>query len=77
VTAWAERVLAAAGALTGTRPVDLLYARVDALAPAAGDDGEPTLMELELVEPSLFLAHDDGAADRLAAEAVRLLDGSA
>lgn len=40
----------------------LLYARIDLLP---GPDG-PVLVELELVEPSLFLAHADGAADRLA-----------
>jgi hypothetical protein len=42
----------------------LLYARVD-LIPGPG--GEPVLLELELTEPSLFLAFADGAADRLAA----------
>ncbi|WFE47400.1 hypothetical protein [Verrucosispora sp. WMMD1129] len=41
----------------------LLYARVD-LIPAA--DGAPVLVELELTEPSLFLAHADHAPDRLA-----------
>ena len=40
-----------------------LYARVD-LIPAA--DGSPVILELELTEPSLFLSHSDGAADRLA-----------
>ena len=44
----------------------LLYARVD-LLPAP--DG-PVVLELELTEPSLFLAHSDGAAARYA-EAVR------
>lgn len=43
---------------------DLLYARVD-LLPAA--DGTPLLLEVELVEPSLFLRFADGAADRFAA----------
>ena len=42
---------------------DLLYARVD-LVPGAG--GAPVVLELELVEPSLFLAHVPGAAARLA-----------
>jgi hypothetical protein len=42
---------------------DLLYARVD-LVP--GDDGRPLVLEVELVEPSLFLRFDDGAADRFA-----------
>jgi len=41
----------------------LLYARVD-LVP--GPDGTPVLMELELTEPSLFLAASVGAADRFA-----------
>ncbi len=54
----AERTLAA---LPFPAPV---YARVDLLA-AAG--GEPVLLELELTEPSLFLAHAPGAAARLAA----------
>jgi glutathione synthase/RimK-type ligase-like ATP-grasp enzyme len=43
---------------------DVLYARVD-LVP--GPDGRPLLLELELTEPSLFLSHAAGAADRLAA----------
>jgi glutathione synthase/RimK-type ligase-like ATP-grasp enzyme len=42
---------------------NLLYARIDLLP---GPDG-PVLVELELVEPSLFLLYADGAADRLAA----------
>lgn len=41
----------------------LLYARIDLLP---GPDG-PVLIEAELTEPSLFLGHSDGAADRLAA----------
>jgi glutathione synthase/RimK-type ligase-like ATP-grasp enzyme len=41
----------------------LLYARVD-LVP--GPDGRPLVIELELLEPSLFLTHAPGAADRLA-----------
>ena len=42
----------------------LLYARVD-LVP--GPDGAPLLLELELVEPSLFLRGADGATERFAA----------
>jgi hypothetical protein len=57
----ADAVLAAVAARTGGAP---LYARVD-LVP--GDDGEPVLLELELTEPSLFLATGEGAAARLAA----------
>ena len=44
----------------GNPPV---YARIDVI-PRAG--GEPQLMELELVEPSFFLAYAEGAADRAA-----------
>ena len=44
----------------GTMP---LYARVD-LIPQ--DNGEPQLMELELVEPSFFLWASAGSADRAA-----------
>lgn len=40
----------------------MLYARVDLLPSADG----PVLLELELVEPSLFLAYSDGAARRFA-----------
>ncbi len=54
----AERVLAAL-------PFgELLYARVDLIRDGAGT---PRLLELELAEPSLFLAHAPGSADRLAA----------
>jgi hypothetical protein len=40
----------------------LLYARVD-LAP--GTDGSPLLMELELIEPSLFFECGPRALERL------------
>ncbi len=62
--ALAERVLAAVPGGPG-----LLYARVDLLPTPAG----PVLIELELTEPSLFLNHGDGAADRFA----RAIAGSA
>lgn len=42
---------------------DLLYARVDLVS---SDDGRPLVLEVELVEPSLFLRFADGAADRFA-----------
>ena len=45
---------------------DLLYARVD-LVP--GPDGEPTLLELELTEPSMFLIDDGTGGARLGASA--------
>jgi glutathione synthase/RimK-type ligase-like ATP-grasp enzyme len=57
----ADAVLAATAERCGGAP---LYARVD-LVP--GDDGEPVLLELELTEPSLFLATGGGAAARVAA----------
>lgn len=49
----------------------LLYARVD-LIPNA--DGAPTLLELELSEPSLFLGWSPGAADRFADAIVSTLN---
>jgi glutathione synthase/RimK-type ligase-like ATP-grasp enzyme len=58
----AEAVLAAVPADLGAP----LYARVDLVE---ADDG-PVLLELELVEPSMFLRHDPGAADRLAVAAL-------
>ncbi len=59
----AMRVVAAA-------PGPLLYARVDLARDA---DGGPVLMELELVEPSLFTDKFPPAADRLAAAIERRL----
>jgi hypothetical protein len=63
----AEAVLDVLTDVSPARRADLPYARVD-LVP--GPDGEPTLLELELTEPSMFLVHDgaDGAkaAARLA-----------
>lgn len=59
----AERALAA---LPFPRP--LLYARVDLIR---DDDGSPRLLELELTEPSVFLDHADGAAQRLAEAILR------
>jgi O-ureido-D-serine cyclo-ligase len=52
----AERALAAI-------PFDppLLYARIDLIH---DDDGAPRLLELELVEPSVFAEHAEGAAER-------------
>jgi hypothetical protein len=65
-----EPALLAAGdaaiAAVGQR---LLYARVDFVR----SDGEFRLMELELVEPSLYLRADPGAADRFADAVAALL----
>jgi glutathione synthase/RimK-type ligase-like ATP-grasp enzyme len=57
----AERALRAAGAQLGLRS-PLLYARVDLLPTPTG----PVVIELELAEPSLFLATSLGSADRFA-----------
>ena len=66
VVALGERVHALAEERCG-RP---LYARVDVLRDAAGT---PVVLELELIEPSLFLDHAPGSADALArAVAARL-----
>lgn len=51
----AEQLLDALSQVAPAGRDDLLYARVD-LVPAA--DGTPTLLELELTEPSMFLVHD-------------------
>jgi glutathione synthase/RimK-type ligase-like ATP-grasp enzyme len=42
---------------------ELLYARVDLVK---GLEGQPMILEVELTEPSLFLAYADGGADRFA-----------
>ncbi len=47
-----------------------LYARVDGV----GDERSFRLMELELIEPNVFLAVADGSADRFAATIARRLD---
>lgn len=52
---------AALAAIPFERPT---YARVDMIR---DDRGEPLVLELELTEPSLFLAHAPGAAERYAA----------
>ncbi|WP_328771882.1 ATP-grasp domain-containing protein [Streptomyces sp. NBC_00286] len=59
----AERALAA---VPGDGDPELLYARVDLVD---GDDGEPRVMELELIEPNLFLSlHTDSVP--IVAEAI-------
>ncbi len=64
-----EEVALAARALAEvTQPY--LYARVDLISPA---DEPPILMELELVEPSLFLPLAPHAADRLADRIVEII----
>jgi glutathione synthase/RimK-type ligase-like ATP-grasp enzyme len=67
----AERAVAerALDAVPGGRE-RLLYARVDVVP---GPDG-PEVLELEVTEPSLFLDHCEGSADRLAAAIVSLIE---
>jgi glutathione synthase/RimK-type ligase-like ATP-grasp enzyme len=50
-------------------PGEPLYARVDGVIAS----GAFTLMEMELIEPSLFLASDPGAVDRLVSALLRRL----
>jgi len=62
-TATTIEIAAAERALTAVPDVDALaYARVDLVGPVH----EPLVMELELIEPELFLPMAPGAADRLA-----------
>ncbi len=61
-----EQVLARVAARFGMP----LYARVDLVT---SDRGAPVVLELELTEPSLFLAHGRGAAESLAAAIVKRL----
>jgi hypothetical protein len=58
--ALAQRVLGEISERFGTP----LYARVDLLT---GPDGEPALLELEAIEPNLYLATSPGASERLVA----------
>lgn len=56
--------LAAAERVLARVPFEgLLYARVDLVRDG---EGQPRLLELEITEPSLFLAHQPGSAERLA-----------
>lgn len=60
----ARRALAvAADAVTGGVTSEFLYARVDLVT---DNDGAPMVIELELTEPSLFMAHAPGSLDRFA-----------
>lgn len=65
----AERALAAAPDADG-----LLYGRVDL---ADDDQGEPQVMELELIEPNLFLTMDDAALPTVATAIVRAAETAA
>lgn len=67
-----EAALRALAAAIPAVPQPLLYARVD-LVPLT--DGSPGVLELELCEPSVFLGHADGSAERFAAAIGRRLPG--
>ncbi len=60
-TGLGDRALAAAACAAAVSVGDLLYARLDLIR---GDDGAPCISELELIEPSLFLADHPAALDR-------------
>lgn len=61
--ALAQSAIRAATAILGDDGHDLVYARVDCV----DHGGRPHLMELELIEPDLYVRHDELAADRLVA----------
>jgi len=61
-----ERALALSAVAAVQRP--LLYARVDMVT---GDDGKPLLMELELIEPSLYFVQSAHALERFADAALQ------
>ena len=65
--------LAAAQRILATVEEDLLYARVDLVR---GLDGTPQLIELELIEPDLYLGYDAGAGARFAAAALAAIGGT-
>jgi len=59
----ADRTIAALSEIFPQLDGPLLYARVDLIP---DDEGTPVILELELTEPSLFLEHGPGSADRVA-----------
>jgi hypothetical protein len=62
--------LGVAGQVLAALPFDTpLYARIDLIRDGGG---APTLLELELTEPSLFFAHASGAAERFTAAVIEL-----
>lgn len=65
----AQRALEAGCAAAGMTTYDTLYARVDGIE----RDSRLLVMELECIEPQLFLVAQPGAVDRLADAVVRAL----
>ncbi len=68
--AQAARVLDTVGDLLGTHVQPLAYARVDGIL----RDGSFYLMELELIEPNLFLDYSPGSAQHFARTLLALLE---
>lgn len=64
-----EAAVQAAITITGEVPT---YARIDLVEDV---EGQPVVLEVEMVEPSAFLRTAEGAADRFAAAVVARLDG--
>ena len=58
-----QQLVVARAALEAAPPGDVLYARVDLVD---DDNGAPMVLELELIEPSLFFAFDAGSAQKMA-----------
>lgn len=65
-----DDLVAAAGRVTSVLDRPTLYARVDLVRLP---DGCPALMELELIEPSLYFPFDQQAPERFADAVVRLM----
>ena len=65
-----QDLVAAAGRVMHALDVTTLYARVDLVRMP---DGSPALMELELIEPSLYFPYDPQAPERFAEAVVRLM----
>jgi hypothetical protein len=61
---------AVGSAALATTPSPTTYARVDLVLV----DNQPSVMELEVIEPELFLGHDDAASVRFAAQIGALLN---
>ncbi|MEO1366820.1 MAG: hypothetical protein AAFX50_06555 [Acidobacteriota bacterium] len=65
----------AAGRVIEAIEHELLYARVDLVRdPAAGENERWRLMEIELIEPSLYFPYAEGSAARFARAAVAAVD---
>ncbi len=58
-----QQLVVARAALEAAPPGDVLYARVDLVN---DDNGAPMVLELELIEPSLFFSFDQGSAQKMA-----------